>query len=76
MLKSWILVFCIYFPKIGVPRILYLDSAAKKCVMKYLDFVFFLDEKQVTETLVELRLQIGLQRSTFLMHHVDPDYEH
>ena len=48
-METWKLIFCVFFSKNGVTRILDLTSSTAKGIMKYLEFVST-NEKQVTET--------------------------
>ena len=48
IVKLWILIFCMYFSKNGVRRMLCSISTTAKGIMNYLDFVS-VDEKQVTD---------------------------
>ena len=50
MVKSWILIFCMYFSKDGDPTILCLISATAEKMMKSLAFVS-IHEKQVIDKL-------------------------
>ena len=74
MVKSWILILCIYFSENGVPRILYLLLA--KGILKNLLFVSF-DGKQVTDKycLIGTSDWFAIDVS-FLIYHVDLDYNH
>ena len=55
--KSWISIFCVLFPKNGVPRMLYLISATAKAIENSLDFDS-IDEKKRKKTTVFNLLKI------------------